>query len=194
MTTFTIDTDNIITAFAEYDGTLNTNGSALEGVFASEKDLAKLSAAWSIGRYVEVWNAFAGVVPFAELKPVKKFTDRKTATARIWKAIQALTPTPAKPAAPSATKKAKTAKRATPKGDAPKGKKEAIAEREGSKKSIVLGMLRRPAGATLAEIMSATDWQAHSVRGFISGALGKKMGLKVDSSKSESGDRIYKLA
>ena len=48
------------------------------------------------------WNAFAGVVPFDSLKPVKKFTDRKTAVSRIWKAIQALTPTPAQQAADAA--------------------------------------------------------------------------------------------
>jgi len=41
--------------------------------------------------------------------------------------------------------------------------------------------------------MKATDWQAHSVRGFISGALGKKMGLKVESAKREDGERVYTL-
>jgi len=43
----------------------------------------------------------------------------------------------------------------------------------------------------LAEIMKATDWQAHSVRGFISGTLGKKMGLTVVSTKEENGERSY---
>jgi hypothetical protein len=43
----------------------------------------------------------------------------------------------------------------------------------------------------LKEIMAATDWQAHSVRGFISGSLGKKMGLKIDSAKREDGERVY---
>ena len=47
---------------------------------------------------------------------------------------------------------------------------------------------------TLAEIMSATGWQAHSVRGFISGTLGKKMGLTVDSTKNEAGERTYRIA
>jgi hypothetical protein len=42
--------------------------------------------------------------------------------------------------------------------------------------------------------MKATDWQAHSVRGFISGTLGKKMGLKVESTKREDGERVYSLA
>ena len=185
MTTFTIDTDNNITAFAAAE-------QIPEGQdrFISEKEFAKLSADWPITRFVEVWNAFAGAPPFGELKPVKKFTDRKTAVARIWKAIQALTPTPAPQAAPVAPKKAK----------APKATKAATAKdatptpRDGSKKAIVLDMLKRPDGATLAEIMSATDWQAHSVRGFISGSLGKKMGLTVESFKRTDGVRAYKVA
>ena len=66
--------------------------------------------------------------------------------------------------------------------------------RDGSKKAEVLGLLQRKGGATLAQIMKATDWQAHSVRGFISGALGKKMGLKVDSVRREDGERVYTIA
>jgi hypothetical protein len=57
-----------------------------------------------------------------------------------------------------------------------------------------LELLKQPNGATLAELMAATQWQAHSVRGFISGTLGKKMGLEVESTKSEAGERTYRLA
>jgi hypothetical protein len=53
--------------------------------------------------------------------------------------------------------------------------------------------MQRAKGATLAEIMEATGWQAHSVRGFISGALGKKMGLKVESAKRDDGQRVYSV-
>jgi hypothetical protein len=53
-------------------------------------------------------------------------------------------------------------------------------------------MLKRPEGATLAAIMKATSWQAHSVRGFISG-MGKKMGLAVTSTKGEDGERTYSI-
>ena len=72
--------------------------------------------------------------------------------------------------------------------------KEAAVPREFSKKSIVLDLLRRPKGATMAEIAKATDWQNHSIRGFISGTITKKMGLKVDSTKNADGGRNYKLA
>ena len=177
-----LDTDNNITAFAAAEQIPEGHQH-----FNSEKELARQSAKWPISRFVEIWNSFAGAVPFDELKPVKKFTDRKAAVARIWKAIQRLDAAPAPQAAPVAPKKAKAAKRATAKGAAPKA-------REGSKKAIVLDMLKRPDGATLADIMSATGWQKHSVRGFLSGALGKKMGLTVESIKNPEGARSYRLA
>ena len=177
MTTFAIATDNNITAFAAAE-------QVPEGQdrFATEKEFAKLSSDWPLTRFPEVWNAFAGVVPFDSLKPVKKFTDRKTAVTRIWKAIQALTPAPAPQTAPVAPKaaKASTAENVTPK------------TRDGSKKAIVLDMLKRPDGASLKDIMGATSWQAHSVRGFISGSLTKKMGLNVESFKREDGERAYR--
>jgi len=53
--------------------------------------------------------------------------------------------------------------------------------------------MRRAKGVTLAEIMEGTGWQAHTVRGFISAALGKKMGLKVESFRSEDKERTYRV-
>ena len=89
--------------------------------------------------------------------------------------------------ASKANKSKKVAKSARKSSD------KAAGSRKESKSSKVLDLLRRPDGATLAEIMKATDWQAHSVRGFISGAVGKKMGLKVQSEKNDAGERTYKL-
>jgi hypothetical protein len=71
--------------------------------------------------------------------------------------------------------------------------KEAAPPREFSKKAVVLDLLRRPKGATMAEIAKVTDWQNHSIRGFISGNVAKKMGLTVESSKNDAGERTYKL-
>ena len=65
--------------------------------------------------------------------------------------------------------------------------------REGSKTARVLDLLKRPDGATLKELMKATGWQPHSVRGFISGVLGKKMGLGVTSTKGEDSERSYSV-
>ncbi len=185
MRLFAIDTDNNITAFPAAER-------LPEGQehFASEKELAKLAANWPGDRLVQVWNGFAGVTPFDELKPVKKFTDRKSAAARIWKAVQRLDATPAPQAADVAPKTKRSSKAATAADGAPTAK----GAREGSKKARVLELVRQPGGATLKEIMAATDWQAHSVRGFISGSLSKKMGLKIESVKREDGERAYTLA
>jgi hypothetical protein len=84
-----------------------------------------------------------------------------------------------------AKKLAKPAKAAEPKAEG---------VRAGSKTETILGLLRRAKGGTLAEIMEASSWQAHSVRGFISGTLGKKMGLTVNSEKREDGTRVYSIA
>jgi hypothetical protein len=74
------------------------------------------------------------------------------------------------------------------------GGKLAKTAREGSKTATVLELLKQPEGVSLTELMKATGWQAHSVRGFLSAAVGKKMGLAVTSSKSDEGKRRYTIA
>ena len=54
-------------------------------------------------------------------------------------------------------------------------------------------MLKQPGGSTVKQIMKTTGWQAHSVRGFISGTLGKKLKLRVESFKTDKGDRTYRV-
>jgi hypothetical protein len=96
----------------------------------------------------------------------------------------------AKAAAPkkAATAGAKTSKKAA-KSTAANKVAAARAERKGAK---ILEMITRAKGATLAEIMKATDWRAHSVRGFISTA-GKKHGTKIESARNDAGERTYKI-
>ncbi|AHD01972.1 DUF3489 domain-containing protein [Leisingera methylohalidivorans] len=65
--------------------------------------------------------------------------------------------------------------------------------REGTKQATLIAMLRAPDGATIAEIMAATGWQSHTVRGAMSGALKKKLGLEVTSEKVEGRGRVYRL-
>ncbi len=92
-----------------------------------------------------------------------------------------------------APKKAKSAKKASPAKKAPKGAKKATGARDGSKTAKVLDLLKRPGGVTAKELMKATGWQPHSVRGFLSGTIGKKMGLAVTSTKGEDGERTYSV-
>ena len=65
--------------------------------------------------------------------------------------------------------------------------------RKGSKTATILELLKRPGGATAKELLNATSWQPHSLRGFISGTLGKKMGLAVTSTKCQDGERSYSV-
>ncbi len=95
-------------------------------------------------------------------RPVSKFTDRKTAVRRIWTEIQKLE------TGPSRRKHAAT------------------------KADQILALLRQPSGATLQSITKATGSQAHSVRGFISRLLVKKMGLLVKSFR-RNGERVYAI-
>jgi hypothetical protein len=112
----------------------------------------------------------------------------------------------------ASSKKGASQKRGAPKGQkAPKGKATASPEKEAkvgkkaakpahakgasapraeSKGAKILELIGRPKGATLAEIAKATEWQKHSIRGFLSTAA-KKHGLKLESTKTEAGDRVY---
>jgi hypothetical protein len=61
-----------------------------------------------------------------------------------------------------------------------------------TKHARVIAMLRKPAGATIAVIIAATDWQQHSVRGFLAGVVRKKLGLNLVSEQTDKG-RVYRI-
>ena len=202
MTTFTIDSDNSITAFPSLEEAQAADLAGAE-YFSSPEELTQLAASWPIAgtrgrgssKLRELLNSLPGV------PPTKKFPDRQAALTKIWQAAQALTPSNGAQAAHGAPKPKGSRKKATPakkpapvrKGakKAPKGGKEA---RDGSKKAEVLDLMRRKQGATLKEIMKATGWQRHTVRGFVSGTLIKKQGLKVESFRSEDKERTYRIS
>ena len=91
------------------------------------------------------------------------------------------------PAAPAPAK----AKKAATGRDGAKGP---VKLRTGTKQALVVEMLRRPEGATVDQIMEATGWQRHTVRGAFAGALKKKLGLAVTSEKVEDRGRVYRIA
>jgi hypothetical protein len=160
--------------------------------FRNEAALTKLSADWPAARLVDIWNTLPGVTR------VKKFTNRNTAVRRIWAQIQNLGGTVPAAAvadvAPTASDVAPAKAKARKEPAAEKTSKESAPTREGSKTESVLALLRRDGGVTAEELMSATGWQAHSVRGFLSGTVRKKMGLALLSAKTEDGRRTYSIS
>jgi hypothetical protein len=190
MPIFTIDSDNNVSAYA--DGA-TIQPEAYRVAVTTEKQLASATKEWPVTDLVALWNSFAGVVPFGDSKPVKKFTDRQAATKRIWSAIQRLAadfPPAAAPQPGRGTPQGRRSrKESSPAVEAP----QTPAAREGSKKATVLDLLRSDGGATLQAIMTATGWQAHTVRGFMS-TLPAKAGVTIESFKNEANERSYRLA
>jgi hypothetical protein len=108
MSTFTIDAENNISAHAGFPAGADESQS-----FSTAKELARLTAEWPTSRLVGTWNSFAGVAPFDDLKPVKKFTSRKLAVVRIWTAVARLSPDSAQSTADVAPAKGKAKKSPT---------------------------------------------------------------------------------
>ena len=213
--TFTIDNENNITAHGTPAEAATATTTPFDS-FSSQQEFAELAQAWPTERLVAIWNSLPGVTP------AKKFKDPKTAISRIWKRIQSLgepaqpkADAPAPVAAPQnpkaagkakgiarsakgapahgqATKNAPAAKQSTQAKKAAKASAKVSAPRQGSKTAQVVAMLQRKNGATLTEIMAKMNWQRHTVRGFMAGAL-KRAGFGVESFKSEAGERTYRL-
>jgi hypothetical protein len=188
--TFTIDADNNITAYAGAEEASPGDAAGLVH-FHSQATLAQVSTDWPMSRFVEIWNGIPGQTP------LKKFQDRKKAVARVWSAIQPLAGNaqPSESAAEKsdaprkAGKPAKKVKATKKASGRPTGEK---ASDRSNKKAEVIAMMRRAKGATLTEIMQATGWQKHTVRGFVS-ILGSKGGQSIESSKNPAGERTYKV-
>jgi hypothetical protein len=88
---------------------------------------------------------------------------------------------------PAARKTSKSKSRARPVALPPK-----TAARPDTKHARIIAMLRAPAGTTIAAIMTATEWQPHSVRGFLAGVVRKKLGLNLVSEQTDKG-RLYRI-
>jgi hypothetical protein len=67
-------------------------------------------------------------------------------------------------------------------------------QRSGTKQALLIAMLQAPEGATIAEIVAATGWMAHTVRGTISGVLKKRLGLAITAQKEKGGGSVYRIA
>jgi hypothetical protein len=95
-----------------------------------------------------------------------------------------------KPKATARLSSRKTAQPTSRKRPAPASSRRTVGHQ--TKHARVIAMLKKPAGATIAAIMAVTDWQQHSVRGFLAGVVRKKLGLNLVSDQTEKG-RVYRI-
>ena len=95
-----------------------------------------------------------------------------------------------KPKAATRSASRKTSKSKSRTRSAPSSSK--TTTRPATKHARIIAMLRAPAGATVAALMTATDWQQHSVRGFLAGVVRKKLGLNLVSEQTDKG-RVYRI-
>jgi Protein of unknown function (DUF3489) len=121
--------------------------------------------------------------------PPKDNSEMTTSPERPKKAAvaSATKPRVAKRGAQAAPLKAKRARKAA------RVKNPSPASHGGNKTARILDLLKRAGGVSLKELMEETGWQPHSVRGFLSGVIGKKMGTPVESFKSDEGERCYRM-
>lgn len=119
-----------------------------------------------------------GPAPGSNVKPKPKTLQPLPKPSQSTKPVEA----PKLPTSPIAVKKVDLPKALAP-----------VAIKASSKQAQVIALLRNPQGAKLPELMQATGWQAHSVRGFLSGTIKKKLNLNLISQKLD-GAQIYRIA
>src|SRR3954452_9283298 len=133
-----------------------------EGAFATVEELAHVVCGWPLQRLATVWNNLPGV------RPLSRFENRAVAVQRIWRAL---------------SREQQFGREQQP-----------VRHRRlrKTKAQTVLRLLEQPEGATLKQLMKATQWQAHSVRGFLSAKVAKQLGLPLVSTKRD-GERVYRV-
>jgi hypothetical protein len=185
MKSYYIDADEKIQVDRAVNGRVKKDGRH----FTSEQEWTRMAAGLPMARMVAIWNALPGVTP------VERFTSRARAAKRIWKAIGRLEAnggivTSQATAQPEQRVNKRPARAA-------RGSQRHLRETPeppNSKKAQMVALLKRDQGASIDQLVLITGWQKHSVRGFLSGTMRKKLGLRIVSSRNEGGARIYRIA
>ena len=144
--------------------------------FASEEEWTRIASELPLSRLLEIWNALPNITP------ARRFPSRQAAVRRIWKAVQRLQPRgkgTVRPPNARTTSHARQIGRNVDPGP--------------SKKSQVIALLGRADGVSLEQIADLTGWQKHTIRGFLSGTLHKKMCLEITATKNAHGTRTYHI-
>jgi Protein of unknown function (DUF3489) len=218
MKTYTIENEsNNIICHATHEEAELVPGAVL---FTSADEFGEIAANWPTSRLIEIWNGLPGVTPVNKFKDrktaltriwdaIQSFGPEAQSDAEPEIAEETLTISEEAAPEPVASEQQADAgeqlpdvapieetgsKKATHSKKAPTGEPKAKTTRDGNKTATIVSLMKREGGVSLKEIMEATGWQAHSVRGFISGTLTKKMGLAVVSTKGENGERTYTIA
>jgi hypothetical protein len=184
---------------------------ALNTVWRNEDDgravLLKITAEGLAAIGVEPAGEPAAPAEAEAPEPASEAVDSRVKDSTAWAGEPAAGPTAAAPDAPKKRGRPKKAvhprgpaatptKRGRPKkaGAEPAAPTALLKTRDNTKQAQLIAMLRRKEGATIAQIVAATGWQPHTVRGAFAGALKKKLGLTVTSEKVEGGERTYRIA
>lgn len=141
--------------------------------FADANTLSSLAASWPATRLIEIWNKLPNVTM------VRRFTDRRTAVRRIWRALQKLERSRTKQCCTTGARPGRSAAQTDRAG------------REVTKTERIIALLMRASGATTKDIIAETGWQPHSVRAFIS-RLSSGFEFRVRSF-TRGGERVYRI-
>jgi hypothetical protein len=160
--------------------------------FTSEQEWSRIAGDLPMVRLVGIWNALPGVTPVA------RFTSRAKAVKRIWKTIARIEPNggiaTSEPDAAVTLQSEQRVNKGPARGRGSRRHFREDPEPRNSKKAQIVALLKRDQGASIDQLVLITGWQKHSVRGFLSGTMRKKMGLKIVSFKNDQGARTYRIA
>ena len=140
--------------------------------FASDKELAEITAEWPVTRLVAIWNKLPRV------KSVARFASRSIAIQRIWTAVQAQRPLLGQDCEASDNSEQHLRIRKD-------------SAKHTTKTAKIIALLKRDSGATIIELMEASKWRRHSVRGFVS-RLPQRFGFRIKSF-TRGGERAYRI-